>query len=55
MVDPILNTHILETTGWIIRKFNTLYVEGHKFYWLNLQRKVQIFVGSTTDFHKYSI
>ena len=55
MVDPILNTHISETTGWIIRKLNTLYVEGHKFYWLNLQRKVQIFVGSMTDFHKCSI
>ena len=35
-------------------KLNTLYVEGHKFYWLNLQ-KVQILVGSMTDFHKCSI
>ena len=33
-------------------KLTTCYVEGHKFYWLNLQIKVQIFVGSTTDFHK---
>ena len=33
----------------------TYYVEGHKFYWLNLQRKVQICVGSMTDFHKCSI
>ena len=32
-------------------KLNTLYVESYKFYWLNLQRKVQIFVGSMTDFH----
>ena len=55
MVDPILNTHILETTTWIIMKLNTFYVEGHKFYWLNLQRKVRIFVGSMTDFHKCSI
>ena len=55
MVDPILNTHISETTRWIIKKFNTLYVEDHKFYWLNLQRKVQIFVGSMTGFHKCSI
>ena len=55
MVDPILNTHISETTGWIIMKLNTLCVEGHKFYWLNLQRKVHIFVGSMTDFHKCSI
>ena len=31
-------------------KLNTFYVEGHKFYWFNLQRKVQIFVGSMTDF-----
>ena len=23
-------------------KLNTFYVEGYKFYWLNLQRKVQI-------------
>ena len=52
MVDPILNTHILETTWWFIMKLNTLYVEGHKFCWLNLQRKVQIFIGSMTDFHK---
>ena len=36
-------------------KLHTFYVEGHKFYWLNLQRKVQIFVGSMTDFHKCSI
>ena len=36
-------------------KLNTFYVEGHKFCWLNLQRKVQIFVGSTTDFHQCSI
>ena len=36
-------------------KLTTLYVEGRKFYWLNLQRKVQIFVGSMTDFHKCSI
>ena len=36
-------------------KLNTFYVEGHKFYWLNLQRKVQTFVGSMTDFHKRSI
>ena len=36
-------------------KPTTCYVEGHKFYWLNLQRKVQIFVGSKTDFHKCSI
>ena len=36
-------------------KLNTLYVEGHKFYWLNLQRKVQIFVGYMTYFHKSSI
>ena len=35
-------------------KLTTCYVEGHKFYWFNLQ-KVQIFVGSTTDFHKCSI
>ena len=51
MVDPILYTYISETTRWIIMKLNTIYVEGHKFYWLNLQRKVQIFVGSMTDFH----
>ena len=55
MVDPILNTHISETTRWIITKLNTYYVEGHKFYCLNLQRKVQISVGSMTDFHKCSI
>ena len=55
MVNPILNSHISETTGWIIMKLNTLYVEDHKFYWLNLQKKVQIFVGSMTDFHKCSI
>ena len=36
-------------------KLTTFCVEGHKFYWLNLQKKVQIFVGSMTDFHKYSI
>ena len=36
-------------------KLPTCYVEDHKFYWLNLQRKVQIFVGSTTDFQKCSI
>ena len=36
-------------------KLHTFYVEGHKFYWLNLQRKVQIFVGSMTDFHKCSM
>ena len=36
-------------------KLNTLYVEGHKFYWLNLQKKVQIFVGSMTNFREYSI
>ena len=54
MVDPILNAHISETTGWIIMKLHTFYVEGHKFYGLNLQ-KVQIFVGSMTDFHKCSI
>ena len=36
-------------------KLNTYYVEGHKFYWLNLLRKVQIFVGIVTDFHKCSI
>ena len=36
-------------------KLNTLYVVGHKFYWLHLQRKVQIFVGSMTDFHKCSV
>ena len=36
-------------------KLNTVYVEGRKFYSLNLQRKVQIFVGSTTDFHKCSM
>ena len=35
-------------------KLNTFYVEGQKFYWLNLQ-KVQIFVGSMTDFYKCSI
>ena len=34
----------------IITKLTTSYVEGHKFYWLILQRKVEIFVGSTTDF-----
>ena len=55
MVDPILNTHISETTRWIIMKLNTLYVKDHKFYWLNLQRKVQILIGSMTDFHKCSI
>ena len=55
MVDPILNTHISETTGWIKMKLTTFYVEGHEFYWLNLQRKVQIFVGSMTDFQKCSI
>lgn len=55
MVDPILNAHISETTRWILMKLNTLYVEGHMFYWLNLQRKVQIFVGSMTDFYKCSI
>ena len=55
MVDPILNTHISETTRWIMMKLHTFYVEGHKFYWLNLQRKVQIFVGSMTDFHKCSV
>ena len=43
MVDPILNIHISETTWWIKMKLNTFYVEGHKFYWLNLQRKVPIF------------
>ena len=31
-------------------KLTTCYVEGHKFYWLIY--KVQIFVGSVTDFHK---
>ena len=31
MVDPILNTHISETTTWIILKLHTFYVEGHKF------------------------
>ena len=36
-------------------KLHTFYVEGQKFYWLNLQRKVLIFGGSMTDFHKYSI
>ena len=36
-------------------KLNIYYVEGHKFYWFNLQRKVQIFVGFMTDFHKCSI
>ena len=36
-------------------KLNTFYVEGHKFHWLHLQRKVQIFVGSVTDLHKCSI
>ena len=36
-------------------KLNTFYVEGQKFYWLNLQRKVQILVGSMTDFYKFSI
>ena len=55
MVDPILNTHISESTQWILMKLNILYVEGHMFYWLNLQRKVQIFVGSMTDFCKCSI
>ena len=50
MVDPILNIHISETTWWIKMKLNTFYVEGHKFYWLNLQRKVPIFFGSMTDF-----
>ena len=30
-------------------KLNTFYVEGHKFYWVNLQRKVQLFVGSMTS------
>ena len=55
MVDLILNTHILETTCWIIIKLHTFYVEGHKFYWLNLLRKVQIFVVSMTDFKKCSI
>ena len=55
MLDPILNTHISETTRWIRMKLNTFFVEGHKFHWINLQRKVQIFVGSMTDFHKCSI
>ena len=55
MVDPIPNTYIFETTRWIIMKLDAFYVEGHKLYWLNLQRKVQIFVGSMTDFHKCSI
>ena len=55
LVDPILNTLISETTWRIIMKLNSLYVEVHKFYWLNLQRKVQIFVVSMTDFHKCSI
>ena len=55
MVDPILNNHISETNRWILMKLNTLYVAGHMFYWLNLQRKVQIFVGSMTDFYKCSI
>ena len=55
MADPILNTHISKTTRWIIMKLNTFYVEGHKFYWLNLQRKLQIFVVSMTDFHKFSV
>ena len=55
MVDHILNTHISETTWWIVMKHTTIYVEGHKFYWLSLQRKVQIFVGSVTDFNKCSI
>ena len=55
MVDPILNTHISKTTRWIIMKLNTFYVEGHKFYCLNVQRKVQIFVGSMTDLHKFSV
>ena len=36
-------------------KLNTFYVEGDKFYWLNLQRKVQIFVGSMTGFNKCSL
>ena len=36
-------------------KLHTFYVKGHKFYGVNLQRKVQIFVGSLTDFHKCSI
>ena len=53
MVDPILNTHISEITRWIIMKLHIFYVEGHKFYWLNLQRK--ILVGSMTGFHKCSI
>ena len=55
MVDPILNTHISEITRWIMMKLHTFYVEGHKFYWLNLQRKLLIFVGSTTDLKKCSI
>ena len=55
VVDPILNTHISETTLWIKMKLNTLYVEGLKFHWLNLQRKVQTFVGSMTDFHNCSM
>ena len=55
MVDAILHTYDSETTEWIIMKLHTFYVEGHKFYRLNLQRKVQIFVGSMTDFHKCSI
>ena len=36
-------------------KLHTFYVEGHKFYWLNLQRKLQIFVGTMRDFRKCSI
>ena len=36
-------------------KLHAFYVEGHKLYWLSLQRKLQIFVGSMTDFHKCSI
>ena len=55
MLEPILNSHISETTQWIIIKLITFYVEGHKFYRINLQRKVQIFVGFMTDFHKCSI
>ena len=30
-------------------------LKDHKFYWLNLPRKVQVFVGSMTDFHECSI
>ena len=32
-----------------IMKLNKFYVEGRKFYWFNLPKKVQIFVGSMTD------